>query len=163
LTIAGIDAGQLEFRRMAPDLEQPLAVFFAHLRSTGEEARFHPHPFTLEAARERAMYAGRDVYCVATVGDVVLGYGMLRGWDQGFAAPSLGIATHADARGIGLGRALMLYLHAEARRRGAPRIRLKVYPENQVAMELYRTLGYVFAAELEHGQLVGIKVFRNQG
>ena len=82
---------------------------------------------------------------------------MLRGWDQGFAVSSLGIATHAAARGIGLGRALMLYLHAEARRRGARRIRLKVYPDNRVAVELYRTLGYVFAGELEEGQLVGPK------
>jgi ribosomal protein S18 acetylase RimI-like enzyme len=50
----------------------------------------------------------------------------------------------------------MLYLHAEARRRGAPRIRLKVYPENTAAVELYRSLGYVFEAS-ERGQLVGFK------
>jgi ribosomal protein S18 acetylase RimI-like enzyme len=155
--------GQLEFRRLAPDLEEALAAFFAHLRSTGEEARFHPHPFSPEAARERAAYTGRDVYCVAIADGVVLAYGMLRGWDQGFAVPSLGIATHAAARGIGLGRALMLYLHAEARRRDAPSIRLKVYPDNRVAVELYRSLGYVFADELEKGQLVGLKDLGGRG
>lgn len=163
MSTPALPAGQLEFRRVAPDLEQPLAAFFTHLRSTGEEARFHPHPFTSEAARERAIYDGRDVYCVAIAGGVVLGYGMLRGWDQGFSVPSLGIATHAAARGIGLGRALMLYLHAEARRRGARSIRLKVYPDNRIAVELYRTLGYVFGAELEHGQLVGRKDLGSQG
>jgi ribosomal-protein-alanine N-acetyltransferase len=151
------DPGQLEFRRVGPAIEQPLAAFFAHLRDTGEEARFHPHPFSPEAARERAGYAGRDVYCAAVAGGSVLGYGMLRGWDQGYEVPSLGIAIHAQARGIGLGRALMLYLHAEARRRDAPRIRLKVYPDNTPAVELYRSLGYVYGPALEQGQLVGIK------
>jgi ribosomal-protein-alanine N-acetyltransferase len=153
------DRGQLELRRPASDLEPALARFFAHLRDTGEEQRFHPHPFTAEAARERCAYRGADVYCVAVVGEVVLGYGMLRGWDDGWSVPSLGIAIHADARGLGLGRALMLYLHAEARRRGAERIRLKVYPDNAAAVTLYRSLGYEFGPELEQGQLVGYKRF----
>jgi ribosomal protein S18 acetylase RimI-like enzyme len=148
-------ATQLELRAPAPDLARPLADFFAHLEVTGESRRFHPHPFTPEAAQARAGYRGADVYVVAVAGGVVLGYGMLRGWDEGYAIPSLGIAIHASARGIGLGRALMLYLHAEARRRGAARIRLKVYPDNGAAVALYRTLGYEFAEELEHGQLVG--------
>jgi ribosomal-protein-alanine N-acetyltransferase len=148
-------ADQLELRRPFTGLEPALARFFAHLRESGEERRFHPHPFSPEAARERCSYDGRDVYCVAFVGDLVLGYGMLRGWDEGYAIPSLGIAVHADARGMGLGRALMLYLHAEASRRGARRIRLKVYPDNAAAVSLYRSLGYRFEDQLEDGQLVG--------
>ena len=134
-----------------------MARFFAHLHDSGEEKRFHPHPFSPQAARERCSYVGNDVYCIAVVGDDVLGYGMLRGWDRGYAIPSLGIAIHADARGTGLGRALMLYLHAEATRRGAERIRLKVYPDNAAAVSLYRSLGYDFEAQLEQGQLVGYK------
>ncbi len=153
--------GQLEFRRVGPDLEQELGEFFAHLRDTGEEVRFHPHPFSAEAARERARYVGQDVYCVAVVGRRVVGYGMLRGWDQDYKVPNLGIAIRAEARRIGLGRALMLYLHAEARRRGAARIRLKVYPDNKPAVELYRSLGYHYASELEAGQLVGMKNFES--
>jgi ribosomal protein S18 acetylase RimI-like enzyme len=38
-----------------------------------------------------------------------------------------------------------------------------VYPDNRIAVELYRTLGYVFGAELEHGQLVGRKDLGSQG
>jgi [ribosomal protein S18]-alanine N-acetyltransferase len=148
---------QLEFRRPFPALESPLAAFFRHLHEGGEDRRFHPHPFTDEAARERCVYSGRDVYVAAWDGARVLGYGMLRGWDEGYAIPSLGIAVHAEARGIGLGRAVMLYLHAEARRREAPRIRLKVYPDNRNAVSLYRSLGYEYLPELEKGQLVGYK------
>ena len=146
---------QLELRRPTPELADALAAFFAELKRSGDEQRFHPHPFTEREASERCAYAGRDVYCVAIADGEVLGYGMLRGWDEGYEVPSLGIAIRASARGTGLGRVLMLYLHAEARRHGADRIRLKVYPDNAAAVALYRSLGYVFAEELEQGQLVG--------
>src|ERR1043166_7563730 len=119
MTPAGEHPEQLEFVRIDAGLAEPLAEFFAHLRESADADRFHPHPLTSEAAQERARYRGRDVYCAAVVGRRVLGYGMLRGWDEGFAIPSLGIAVHASARGMGLGRALMHHLHAEARRRGS--------------------------------------------
>lgn len=141
---------------MGPDVQHALAEFFADLVAAGDEHAFHPHPFTPEAAAERAAYRGLDVYCVAVAGGRVLGYGMLRGWDEGFEVPSLGIAIHQAARGIGLGRAMMAYLHCEARRRDAARIRLKVYPDNAVAVALYRSLGYEFTGT-EDGQLVGFK------
>jgi ribosomal-protein-alanine N-acetyltransferase len=147
---------QLEFRRPCAELEQPLASFFEALVASGDAAAFHPHPFDAAAAAERAAYRGKDVYCAAVAGGRVLGYAMLRGWDEGYDEPSLGIAVHPEARSTGLARALMLYLHAEARRRGARRIRLKVYPGNAPALALYRSLGYEVAGE-ERGQLVAFK------
>ncbi len=152
-----IETGQLKVLRVGPGLESPLATFFDHLAATGEGERFHPHPFTRVEAEARCAHSGLDLYCVAVARGVVLGYGMLRGWDRGYEVPSLGIAVHADARGTGLGRTLMLHLHAEAQRRGAPRIRLKVYPDNTAAVNLYRSLGYEFEPSLEQGQLVGFK------
>ena len=151
---------QLEFRRVAPDLERPLAEFFAALVSAGDDRTFHPHPFTPEAARERALYQGKDVYCLAVVGSRVLGYGMLRGWDEGYDIPSLGIAILSTVRGIGLGRALMQFLHAEARRRGAQRVRLSVYPDNTAAIALYRSLGYQFEPQTGPS-LIGFKALRD--
>jgi ribosomal-protein-alanine N-acetyltransferase len=79
---------------------------------------------------------------------------MLRGWDAGYAVPSLGMALHPSARGQGLGRTFMELLHDAARTRGARRVRLKVYPENEAARTLYERLGYVFS-DFEEGQLVG--------
>jgi ribosomal protein S18 acetylase RimI-like enzyme len=148
---------QFEFVRPTPPREGALAEFFAALVAAGDHRTFHPHPFTPAAAAERVRYLGKDVYCLAVLGERILGYGMLRGWDEGYDIPSLGIAIHPDARGVGLGRAMMAYLHFEARHRRAPKIRLKVYPDNTTAVELYRSLGYVFAPVLDQGQLVGFK------
>jgi ribosomal-protein-alanine N-acetyltransferase len=146
----------LECVRPTPTLAGALGDFFEALERAGDEGRFHPHPLTREEAGRVAAYAGRDLYYVLAKGDhSVVGYGMLRGWDAGFDVPSLGIAIHPAARGQGLGKTLMLFLHAAARLRGATRIRLKVYPDNAGAVDLYRKLGYVFAEE-QDGQLVGV-------
>jgi ribosomal protein S18 acetylase RimI-like enzyme len=145
----------LECRRMGPELEQPLAEFFAAVLAAGDDRFFHPHPFTPEEAARLARYDGGDLYYVLLADRQILGYGMLRGWDEGYETPSLGIIIHPAARGRGLARLLMLFLHAAAQTRGARRIRLKVYPHNQPARSLYQSLGYCFEQE-EKGQLVGV-------
>lgn len=140
--------------QLSPQWTQPLAEFFQSLREAGDEAEFHPHPFTAEEAARRCQYTGRDLYYILVDQSQVLAYGMLRGWDEGYEIPSLGIAVHPRQRGKGLGRLLMEFLHAAARHRGARTIRLKVYPRNARAVRLYESLGYVFQRE-EAGQLVG--------
>ena len=144
----------LEIRIVDETLEQPLAEFFRALKRSGDDEHFHPHPLTKEEARRRAHYSGKDLYYILVEGDIVLGYGMLRGWDEGYEVPSLGIVIHPSIRGMGLGKLFMQFLHAAAQRRGASKVRLKVYPDNTTAVTLYRGLGYTFQAE-EAGQLVG--------
>ncbi len=145
----------LECRELSPELAAPLARFFDELRRGGDDLHFHPHPLTPTAAGELCAYTGSDVYTVVVCDSEVIAYGILRGWDAGFDVPSLGIAVVPRARGRGVGRLLMQHLHATAARRGARRVRLRVYPRNTPALGLYRSLGYTFDGELEDGQLVG--------
>jgi ribosomal protein S18 acetylase RimI-like enzyme len=144
----------LEFRQVSARHEQGLGAFFGDLRARGDEQWFHPHPLTADHAARLAAYRGRDLYYVATRGEAVLAYGLLRGWDEGYEVPSLGIAVHPEARGRGLARSFMLFLHAAARQRGSHRIRLKVYPDNGPARRLYESLGYRLELGAD-GQLVG--------
>jgi ribosomal protein S18 acetylase RimI-like enzyme len=135
-------------------MEAQLAAFFADLLAAGDEATFHPHPLTPAAARSIARRTGLDVYMVATIGDQVVGYGMLRGWDDGFAAPSLGVAVHPAHRGHGLGRRIMDELHGIARSRGSDRVRLTVAANHVAARSLYESLGYRFDTGAD-GRMVG--------
>ena len=144
----------LECVRLAPRWQGSLAEFFRALVAAGDEREFHPHPLTPEEAGRLCRSAGHDLYYILVDGERVLAYGMLRGWDEGYEVPSLGIAVHPGERSRGLARVLMEFLHAAARRRGSTRVRLKVYSHNETALRLYRRLGYVFHAE-ERGQLVG--------
>lgn len=152
--------GATEIVRLT-DIHRPVVEpFFAAIAARPEVVGvFHPHPFTAAAAAEVCGFAGADLYAGLVHDGRMLAYGLLRGWDAGYAIPSLGLAVHPDHHGCGLGRVMMLYLHAAARLRGAPAIRLKVYPDNQAAVRLYRSLGYSFEG-IEAGQQVGWYRFR---
>ena len=135
---------------------QELKALFAALVLSGDEVSFRPHPMTDAYVDWLISYGGRDVYVVVMEDGRATGYGLLRGWDAGYAIPSLGIAVHPEARGRGVAKALMSHLHDVARQRGADSVRLRVYPENVMARDLYAALGYGFASQLEEGQLVGM-------
>ena len=136
-------------RIVRPGDEAALTELFGSLDAT----RFHPHPFTHEEADRIARYPGRDLYAVLEADGRFVAYGMLRGWDEGYAVPSLGIAVRPDAQGRGYGRRMMAWLAAEARSRGADRVRLRVHPENTPARRLYESTGYAYVGE-ERGELV---------
>jgi ribosomal-protein-alanine N-acetyltransferase len=141
-------------RKLAAEDASFLAIFFVRLRNAGFEKFFHPHPLTEQEAVTRANYSGRDFYCVMLQTDAVIGYGMLRGWDEGYTVPSLGIAVDPLLQGKGYGHMLMNFLHTAATERGATQIRLKADSQNHRAIELYRSLGYVFQ-ETKDRELIG--------
>jgi len=114
---------------------------------------FHPHEMDRSTAEAIAGYRGRDVYLVAWDGERAVAYGMLRGWDEGFAVPALGVAVVATAVGRGLGQAMMAALHREARRRGSTAVRLRVHPDNVRARRLYALVGYREVG-VERGEIV---------
>lgn len=141
---------KVEFRVVGPgDDEAALAEAFSDI----DETFFRPHPFTRDEARRIANEAGRDTYAILVEDGRAVAYGRLHGWDEGYAIPSLGVAVRTSAQGRGLGRLMMAHLHAEARRRGATVVRLRVHPENVIARRLYESLGYAYAGE-ERGELV---------
>ena len=68
----------------------------------------------------------------------------MRGWDEGYEVPFLGIVISSKNRGKGLGKLLMQFLHDMARKRNAQVIKLKVYNDNNAAIKLYKSFGYKF-------------------
>jgi ribosomal protein S18 acetylase RimI-like enzyme len=148
----------LEIIRLRPEHADMLAELFAGIAVDPLSSRFHPHPFTKEEAHRICKHSGQDVYQALLVdGCRLLAYGMLRGWDEGFTVPSLGIYVASELRGSGAARLMMEHLHLTAHLSGAQQIRLKVYPENQAAYRLYASLGYQFSEQASpEGQLIGI-------
>lgn len=126
-----------------------LEVLFAELDTTW----FRPHDLGPAGARQVAGYMGRDVYLIGFLGSVPVAYGMLRGWDEGYRVPSLGIAIRDGYRDRGLGRRMMEALHRAVRARGGERVRLRVAPGNVRARHLYAALGYRQVG-IERGELV---------
>ena len=144
------ESPEITYQQLSPQLEKNLIDFFELLKEDEESKLFHPHPFTREEAHLKANYTGQDLYFVQSLNDTLIGYGMLRGWDEGYAIPSLGIATHPGFRGQGLGEKFMEFLHTAARNKKASQVRLTVYRENTAAIHLYTKLGYKFSAHHEN-------------
>lgn len=136
-----------DYRREAADL-------FYEVAHDPSSAMFRPHALTEQYAY--AMSWERDVYVLAIdASQTAFAYGMLRGWDEGYEIPSLGIVVCRAARGTGIARLMMQHLHVCARLRGATTVRLRVHPDNNVAIGLYRSMGYQFSDEIEEDQYVG--------
>lgn len=146
------------FRVVAPGDEAPLLDLLADLDPT----YFRPHPFTAEEVERITHRTGRDVYGMLMADDRPVAYGLLRGWDEGFDTPSLGVAVRVDAQAAGFGRLTMERLHAEARAGGATSVRLRVHPDNRRARGLYESFGYVETGE-DRGERVMVLDLTSDG
>jgi ribosomal protein S18 acetylase RimI-like enzyme len=149
-----MDSKTLEFKRLVLAMEEELAVFFRQIVADGDDQMFHPHAFDQKTASDIVQGAGKDQYVVATLDGKIVAYGMLRGWDEGYEIPSLGMIISKSLRGMGVGFAFIGYLHAVARICGAATIRLSVYESNEKAIRLYEKVGYSFCSKGD-GTLIG--------
>lgn len=136
---------------------RPLSELFARIAIDPLSSRFHPHPFNMAEADRVCDHAGQDKYLALRLDERLIAYGLLRGWDEGFSVPSLGIYVEPEFHGSGAARLMMAHLHLTARLSGSQQIRLKVYSNNLPAYKLYVALGYDFSGPTdEGGQLVGV-------
>ena len=148
----------LELTRLRMPQVDALARMLAAIDRAGESRQFHPHPFARDHLETLCDDRLRDLYYVLATSDAVIGYGLLRGWDEGYTVPSLGLAVHPEHRRAGHGVVLMHFLHSAARVRGASRVRLRVHAGNDTAIALYRAQGYQFEPATDSdGLLVAYK------
>lgn len=143
-----------ELRLLAPRDTEALARFFCENNQPETRALFHPFPLDETSARRLAAHQGSNLYFAAWSGAKIAGFGMLRGWDEGFTVPSFGVLVDAAERGRGVGAALLEFALAEARRLGSPAVRLSVSPENAAAIALYTRFGFHPAETLPDGRMV---------
>jgi [ribosomal protein S18]-alanine N-acetyltransferase len=148
----------LELTRLRASQVEALARMLSAIDRVGESRRFHPHPFARDYLDTLCDDRLQDLYYVLATGNAVIGYGLLRGWDEGYTVPSLGLAIHPEHRRAGHGAVLMHFLHSAARARGANRVRLRVHAGNDTAIRLYRVVGYQFEPATDgDGLLVAYK------
>lgn len=135
-----------------------LNEFLLHQQTVDSNNFFSPHGCDFDSLNKIVENVRDDVYLLGMYRRKVLVYGMLRGLDEGFPIPSLGIAVSPEMQGFGLGRAMMMWLHVSAQVRGANKVRLRVASGNKIALRLYESLQYEFSEDLDaSGYLIGYK------
>jgi ribosomal protein S18 acetylase RimI-like enzyme len=138
----------------AEDEGQLFTLFQTMSGTSGLERQFHPHPFDRATASMIATEPGSDVYFGFFQEGDLLGYAMLRGWNEGYEVPSFGVAVAPMHQGRGIGGRLLRACLDEARARGAQRVMLKVHPENSRALKWYLSAGFARAGVGDDGQLI---------
>jgi ribosomal protein S18 acetylase RimI-like enzyme len=121
--------------------------FLKDLTDNQEENIFHPHAFDINTIKKIISSNSLDEYWIMCQDEQIVSYGILRGWDEGFTIPSIGIAVSPNYRKFGFGKKMMLFLHSRAKERGVSKIRLTVYKDNIKAINLYNKLGYVLESQ----------------
>jgi ribosomal protein S18 acetylase RimI-like enzyme len=142
-TVRSEDRARLRFESIGLTHARALEELFRRNAVRSVTSGFDPFPLTAVSARTIAMEPGRDSYFVLADGDLLTGFSMLRGADEGYEVPSFGIFIDQASQGQGLGRLLTTRTLDAAREQGAPAVRLSVYEENRPARRLYESLGFV--------------------
>lgn len=144
----------LEIVKLNLKMLQKLTCFFDDV-ACGDYARYYyPYDLTSETAEKLCNLSGKDLYYVLINNDTILGHGMLRGWDEGYDIPSLGVVIHPNFAGKGLGSMFIKFLHSAAWIRGCSKIRLSIHKDNKIALGIYKKFGYVFVPKNEK-ELIG--------
>lgn len=108
---------------------------------------FHPFPFIKETI-DKILYARDDLYFLVYEQKKVVGFFMLRGWDEGFDIPSFGMVVHPKYRGLGIGTKMLNSAIDACIKRGVKKIRLTIDKENIVARNIYKKAGFKFKGNI---------------
>lgn len=119
-----------------------LTQFFVENNKPEITTHFHPFPLTSTSALRIATAPGLDRYYVALLDGQIVGFYMLRGWEEGYEVPSFGVMIDYRHQGLGLGRQMTAAMIEQAQRLGCPAVRLTVYASNERAVRLYESLGF---------------------
>lgn len=125
---------RFRIRELAPgDIDAVMAI----------EAASFPSPWTAGMFRDEITREFSDaLVAVAEPGPVILGYAVC--WTVAGEAHLLNIAVGPDARGHGVGAALLEECIRRSAAAGARRMHLEVRPGNGPALRLYGRHGFVF-------------------
>lgn len=120
----------------------PLSSFFRRNNLPIVSRFFSPFPLIDETAKEITTKPHFDLYYAAYFENEIIGFSMLRGWDEGFEIPSFGILIDNQHQNLGYGKQLTQFTIEEARRIGVKKVRLSVNERNSRAIQLYLSLDF---------------------
>ena len=134
---------EILIRKLITDDFEILAEFLQKNNTQQIKRQFNPFPLTRDTAYQIACENHLDKYYIAIFEEKITGLGMLRGWEENFPIPSLGLLIDKDFQGMGLGKLMLKYMINEVKRLGCSRIRLTVNATNRYAIDLYNSVGFI--------------------
>jgi [ribosomal protein S18]-alanine N-acetyltransferase len=137
-----LDRDTLVFRIVQQADKEKLLAFFKENNIPEVTATFTAFPLeesTVEYIVEREH---RDIYNILISGQRVIGFSMLRGFEDGYTIPSFGIIIDYRFQNLGLGKHLLSLTIDQAKSIGCTKVRLSVYQCNQAGWKIYQAIGF---------------------
>ncbi|OGV43766.1 MAG: hypothetical protein A2X46_08720 [Lentisphaerae bacterium GWF2_57_35] len=129
-------------RRLKPSDVSKLGRFFERNDRLEMTRYFNPFTLTMETAARLLRAGSRDQFFALEKEDVIVGFSMYRGYDEGYITPSFGLMIDCECQGQGLGRKLTEWTLRWADQTGVAKVRLTVFVQNEPARHLYEELGF---------------------
>ncbi|MGI9068869.1 MAG: GNAT family N-acetyltransferase [Pyrinomonadaceae bacterium] len=104
---------------------------------------FTPFGFDEESILKILARRGQDVYMGVYWLDQIVGFFMLRGWNEGYETPAFGILIDERFRGYGVEMLSLETAKVICKLRGATRIMFKMHPENISIRAVARKTGFI--------------------
>ena len=131
----------VEIQELQSDHASALSVLI--LNSPKDHTKyFTPFSFEEDSIKKIINDAVNDKYFGIFINDELVGFYMLRGFDEGFEVPSYGIWISDKFSGLGLSKLTLQHAITFCKLNGLKKIMLKVHPENTIAKNIYENFGF---------------------
>lgn len=104
---------------------------------------FIPFSFDLKTIKEILSNLSDDRIFGVYLDEELVGFYMLRGFDEGFEIPSYGVWISKEYSGLGLSKLTLQHAIAFCKINNIKKIMLKVHPRNIIAKNIYEKFGFV--------------------
>jgi RimJ/RimL family protein N-acetyltransferase len=133
---------KLTLRELGPADEPALAALFAENDAPEVTRWFDPFPLSSETARAVSRHEGRDLYWGAWGEAGLVGFAMVRGWDDGHPQPAYGCLVDRRHQSRGVGRAITGLALEQLRERRVPEVRARVHDDNPASLRMHAAAGF---------------------
>ena len=116
---------------------------------------FRPFGYDEASIATALAQTGQDIFTGLFWDQQLVGFFMLRGWNEGYEVPAFGILIDERYRGYGLEMAALDTAKVICRLRNVSRLMIKMHPDNISAKGVARKTGFIqTGVEVQSGNLI---------
>lgn len=103
---------------------------------------FIPFNFNEENINKILLESKYDKYFGVFINDIIVGFYMLRGFDEGYTVPSYGVYISKEYSGLGLSKLTLQHAISICKLNSIKKLMLKVHPDNKIAISIYESFAF---------------------
>lgn len=139
-----INPHSIEIRQLA-ETDLPDLIDLWNNDPEGYNEHFIPFKMNYDTLKGVLNKAVMDIFLAVAVNGNLAGFFMLRGFDAGYEIPGYGVWISSKFSNKGLAKLTLQYSISLCRIAEIKKLMLKVHPDNQVALKMYKNFGFTEA------------------